>query len=167
MRISEGWAALLEKRLISENLPHHVINASISGETSSGGLERLPAILHKHRPEIVVLELGANDGLRGLPIALMKNNLQQMINDSQKTKAHVLLLGMRLPPNYGPRYTTNFTQVYAQLAQQFNIAYVPFFLAGVGGKSALMQDDGLHPNVAAQDKLLDTVWPNLLPLLKH
>lgn len=167
MRQSEGWVALLEKRLAAENLPHHVTNASISGETSSGGLNRLPAILRKHQPQIVVLELGANDGLRGLPLSLLQNNLQRMITDAQKNKARVLLLGMRLPPSYGLQYTKNFAQVFADLAQQYKTAYVPFFLAGVGGQSAFLQNDRLHPNIAAQEKLLDTVWPYLLPLLKH
>lgn len=167
MRTVESWVALLEKRLATENLPHRVLNASISGETSSGGLNRFPATLRKHQPQIVILELGANDGLRGLPLGLMKNNLQQMIVSAQKNNAQVLLLGMRLPPNYGPHYTENFTRVFSQLARQYKLAYVPFFLAGVGGKSTFMQRDGLHPNVAAQGKLLETVWPHLLPLLSH
>lgn len=167
MRTSEGWVALLEKRLSAENLPHHVINASISGETSSGGLNRFRTMLRKHQPHIVLLELGANDGLRGLPLSLMKNNLQRMITAAQEKNAQVLLLGMRLPPNYGPRYTEDFSQVFSLLAKQNKIAFVPFFLAGVGGKRALTQDDGLHPNVAAQGQLLDNVWPYLLPLLRN
>jgi len=167
IRLSEGWVALLEKRLAAEHLPHRVINASISGETTSGGRNRLPQALRKHQPEIVIIELGANDGLRGLPLSLMRENLRWMINAAQQNNARVLLLGMRLPPNYGPRYTRNFTQVFAELARQYKTGLVPFFLEGVATHTTLMQNDGLHPNAAAQGRLLDTVWPHLLPLLRH
>lgn len=165
MRISEGWVALLEKRLANENFPHRVINASISGETSSGGLSRLPGALRKHQPKIVIIELGANDGLRGLPLPLMRENLRRMIITAQQNSAQVLLLGMRLPPNYGPRYTQGFAQVFVELAQQYKTGLVPFLLAGVATQATLMQSDGLHPTATAQNQLLDTVWPYLQPLL--
>jgi len=165
MRLSEGWVALLEKRLTDEYLPHRVINASISGETSSGGLNRLPEALRRHQPKIVIIELGANDGLRGLPLPLMRENLRRMITAAQQNNARVLLLGMRLPPNYGPRYTQDFAQVFVELAQQHKTGLVPFLLAGVATQSTLMQSDGLHPAAAAQSQLLDTVWPHLQPML--
>ncbi len=165
MRPSESWVALLEKRLTNAHLPHRVINASISGETSSGGLNRLPNALRKHQPKIVIIELGANDGLRGLPLSLMRKNLQRMISAAQQINARVLLLGMRLPPNYGLRYTQDFAQVFVELARQYKTGLVPFFLVGVATQTTLMQTDGLHPTAAAQRRLLDTVWPYLQPLL--
>jgi len=167
MRISEGWVALLEKRLAAEHLPHRVINASISGETSSGGLNRFPGALRKHQPEIVIIELGANDGLRGLPLSLMRKNLQRMITSAQQNNAQVLLLGMRLPPNYGPRYTQGFAQTFTELARQYKTGLVPFLLKDVATQASLMQRDGLHPTAAAQSRILDTVWPHLLSLLGH
>lgn len=165
MSTSEGWVALLQKRLAAENFPHHVINTSISGDTSSGGLNRLPKALDKYRPRIVLIELGANDGLRGLPLQRMRKNLNQMITAAQQRKARVLLLGMELPPNYGPLYTQEFAKIFAELALQHKIGFVPFLLEGVATESRLMQSDGLHPNGAAQSQLLDTVWPHLKPLL--
>jgi len=165
MRTSEGWVALLEKRLTDEHLPHRVINASISGETSSGGLNRFPGVLRKHQPKIVIIELGANDGLRGLPLTLMRKNLRSMINAAQQNNARVLLLGMRLPPNYGPRYTQGFAQVFVELAREYKTGLVPFLLTGVATQARLMQSDGLHPTAVAQSRILDTVWPHLQPLL--
>ncbi len=164
---AKGWVALLQAHLNTEQLPYRVINASISGETSSGGLNRLAIALRKYQPEIVILELGANDGLRGLPLFVMRSNLQHMITAAQKINARVLLLGMRLPPNYGLAYTQEFSDVFVNLAQQYKTAFVPFFLEGVATRRELMKDDGLHPKAVAQPQLLDTVWPHLQALLNQ
>lgn len=161
----QGWVALLEKRLKDQGFTDKVINASVSGDTSAGGQARLPALLAEHKPEVVILELGGNDGLRGQPPQQLQQNLASMIDSSQAEGAKVLLLGMQLPPNYGVRYTQAFSQVYSQLASQKKVALVPFFLEGVGGHPELMQADGLHPAAAAQGKLLENVWPTLKPLL--
>ncbi|MNE71305.1 Esterase TesA precursor [compost metagenome] len=142
-----------------------MVNASISGDTSAGGQARLPALLAEHKPELVVLELGGNDGLRGQPPIQLQQNLASMIDSARASGAKVLLLGMQLPPNYGVRYTEAFAKVYSNLAEQKNVPLVPFFLQGVGGNPELMQADGIHPAVAAQDKLLENVWPTLKPLL--
>jgi acyl-CoA thioesterase-1 len=160
-----GWVSLLEQRLRQEGFDDKVINASVSGDTSGGGQARLPALLAEHKPDLVILELGGNDGLRGQPPAQLQQNLSSMIDSSKAAGAKVLLLGMRLPPNYGARYTQAFAAVYGSLAQEKKIALVPFFLDGIGGIPELMQADGLHPAVAAQGKLLDNVWPTLKPLL--
>jgi acyl-CoA thioesterase-1 len=162
---SRGWVTLLQTRLRDNHFPQQVINASISGETSSGGLSRLPQALQSYRPEIVVIELGANDGLRGLPLTLLQQNLQRMIQLVQQSGAQVLLIGMRLPPNYGPAYTESFQELYRQLANDSHVALAPFLLDGVATRPELMQDDGLHPLASAQMQLLDNVWPQLLPLL--
>ena len=161
----QGWVALLEKRLQEEGFDHRVINASISGDTSAGGAARLSALLAEHRPELVIIELGGNDGLRGQPPAQLQQNLASMIDRSQAAGARVLLLGMRLPPNYGTRYTSAFAQVFVDLAEQKQVPLVPFFLEGVGGVQTMMQADGLHPAAAAQSRLLENVWPTLEPLL--
>ncbi|OBZ20639.1 arylesterase [Pseudomonas protegens] len=161
----QGWVALLEKRLKDQGFNDRVVNASVSGDTSAGGQARLPALLAEHKPEVVILELGGNDGLRGQPPRQLQQNLASMIDSSQAQGAKVLLLGMQLPPNYGVRYTQAFSQVYSQLASEKKVALVPFFLDGVGGHPELMQADGLHPAVAAQGKLLENVWPTLKPLL--
>jgi acyl-CoA thioesterase-1 len=161
----QGWVALLEKRLQEEGFDHAVVNASISGDTSAGGAARLSALLAEHQPELVIIELGGNDGLRGQPPAQLQQNLASMIDQSQAAGARVLLLGMRLPPNYGARYTQAFAQVFADLAQDKQVPLVPFFLEGVGGVPAMMQADGIHPTAAAQPLLLDNVWPTLKPLL--
>ena len=163
----QGWVALLQQRLQQQGLPHRVVNASVSGETTSGGLSRLPAALQEHNPDIVVLELGANDGLRGLPIPAMQRNLRAMIEASQDVGARVLLAGMLIPPNYGPRYTSAFAASYTELAERFDLPLVPFLLDGVAGKRAFTQEDGLHPTAAAQEKILDNVWETLQPLLKQ
>ncbi|NWA27597.1 arylesterase [Pseudomonas gingeri] len=160
-----GWVALLEKRLKTEGFADPVVNASISGDTSAGGQARLPALLAEHKPQVVVLELGGNDGLRGQLPAQLKQNLASMIDKSQAAGAKVLLLGMQIPPNYGPRYTQAFAKVYGELAEEKNIALVPFFLEGIGGHPELMQADGIHPAPAGQGMLLDNVWPSLKPLL--
>lgn len=160
-----GWVSLLEQRLKQEGFTDTVINASVSGDTSAGGQARLPALLAAHKPELVILELGGNDGLRGQLPAQLQQNLSSMIDSSRAAGAKVLLLGMRLPPNYGARYTQAFAAVYSSLAEEKKVALVPFFLDGVGGIPELMQADGLHPAVAAQGKLLENVWPTLKPLL--
>lgn len=161
----QGWVALLEKRLDEEGFEHSVVNASISGDTSAGGAARLSALLAEHKPELVIIELGGNDGLRGQPPAQLQQNLASMIDKSQSAGADVLLLGMRLPPNYGARYTTSFAQVFADLAEQKKVPLVPFFLEGVGGVPGMMQADGIHPTESAQAVLLENVWPTLKPLL--
>ncbi|MWV12739.1 arylesterase [Pseudomonas sp. R-28-1W-6] len=160
-----GWVALLEKRLVEGGYSQPVINASISGDTSAGGLARLPALLAQHRPELVIIELGGNDGLRGQAPAQLQQNLAAMIDRSREAGAKVLLLGMQLPPNYGQRYTRAFAEVYVQLAEQKQVPLVPFFLQGVGGVAGMVQDDGIHPTQAAQPRLLDNVWPILQAML--
>ena len=161
----KGWVALLEQRLKQEGFDDKVVNASISGDTSAGGLARLPAALATHKPDVVVIELGGNDGLRGQPPAQLQQNLALMIQQSRDSGAKVLLLGMQIPPNYGKRYGEAFAKVFGDVAQKEKVPFVPFFLEGVGGHPELMQADGLHPAVAAQDKLLENVWPTLKPLL--
>lgn len=168
--LGQGWVALLEQKLAQNKLNHtsyKVINASISGETTSGGLARFNSALATHKPNIVILELGANDGLRGLPIIDMQANLNQMIAQAKTAKAKVLLLGMKIPPNYGLKYTKNFSDTYTSLAKQHNIALVPFLLEGVAGKPELIQTDGLHPIAAAQPQLLGNVWKVLAKLLNN
>lgn len=166
IRIEEGWVALLQARLKTQGYGYRVVNASVSGETSSGGLARLPRALELHRPAIVVIELGANDGLRGLPLDATRRNLTQMVELARAAGARVLLVGMRLPPNYGPRYTSEFQELFGALAKRYDLALVPFLLRDVALHEALMQADGLHPNSKAQALMLDTVWPALRPLLK-
>ena len=161
----KGWVALLEQRLKQEGFDDKVVNASISGDTSAGGLARLPAALATHKPDVVVIELGGNDGLRGQPPAQLQQNLASMIQQSRDSGAKVLLLGMQIPPNYGKRYVEAFAKVFGDVAQKEKVPFVPFFLEGVGGHPELMQAHGLHPAVAAQDKLLENVWPTLKPLL--
>jgi acyl-CoA thioesterase I len=166
IRPEQGWVALLVQRLRTQGYGYEVINASVSGETSSGGLERLPRALELNKPQIVVLELGANDGLRGLPLATTRQNLTQMLQLAQAGGARGLLLGIKLPPNYGPRYTEEFAQIFPQLAQQFHVPLVPFLLDKVALDPALMQEDGLHPNANGEPVVLNNVWPYLQPLLK-
>lgn len=161
----QGWVALLEQRLKDEGFTDRVVNASISGDTSAGGQARLPALLAAHKPDLVVLELGGNDGLRGQPPQQLQQNLASMIDRSREAGAKVVLLGMRLPPNYGVRYTTAFAQVYEQLAKEKKVALVPFFLEGIGGVAEMMQTDGIHPAQGAQQRLLDNAWPTIKPLL--
>ncbi|HDS1737244.1 arylesterase [Pseudomonas sp. BP8] len=161
----QGWVSLLQQRMQDEGFDDQVINASISGDTTAGGQARLPALLAAHKPSVVVLELGGNDGLRGQPPEQLQQNLASMIERSRAAGAKVLLLGMRLPPNYGVRYTTAFAQVYEQLAAREKVALVPFFLEGVGGVPELMQADGIHPAQGAQQQLLENAWPAIKPLL--
>lgn len=158
-----GWVNLLRERLEGSA---EVINASISGETSAGAGARFPGLLDKHSPELVVLELGGNDGLRGLPPDELYANLAQMVEQSQSANARVLLLGIDIPPNYGQTYRQAFTHVYPRLAATYHVALVPFLLDGIALDEALMQDDGIHPTAEAQPRVLDNVWPVLAPLLK-
>lgn len=161
----QGWVNLLQQRLHKQGLPHQVINASISGETTSSGLSRIDNTLRQYKPDFVLIELGANDGLRGLPVAEMQRNLSAMIEASRNTKARVILIGIRIPPNYGPRYTREFSDSYPALAQHYQLPLLPFLLDGVAGKPDLTQDDGLHPTAAAQTRILDNVWEVLRPQL--
>ncbi|MDH1443491.1 arylesterase [Pseudomonas sp. GD03721] len=161
----QGWVALLEKRLVQEGFEHQVVNASISGDTSAGGAARLPALLVEHKPELVIIELGGNDGLRGQPPAQLQQNLASMVRQSQEAGAKVLILGMKLPPNYGQRYTTAFAEVFPKVASETGSALVPFLLEGAAGVPSMMQPDGIHPTAAAQPVMLDNVWPTLKPLL--
>jgi acyl-CoA thioesterase I len=167
IRPEQGWVTLLTQRLQAQGYGYQVVNASVSGETSSGGLERLPRALKLHEPGIVILELGANDGLRGLPMNALRDNLARMVQVSQAAGARVLLVGIRIPPNYGPRYTEEFARVYPDLAQQYHLPLVPFLLQKVALDAALMQEDGLHPNAAAEPIVLDTLWPYLKPLITN
>lgn len=159
-----GWVSLLQARLAGDNAAR-VVNASISGETTAGGLSRLPALLAGHEPDVVAIGLGANDGLRGLPIAQIQDNLARLVELSQQAGARVLLIGIELPLNYGPRYRSALREIYRELAQEKDTALVPFLLEGVALDPALVLDDGLHPNAAAQPRILDNVWPVLEPLL--
>jgi acyl-CoA thioesterase-1 len=163
----KGWVQRLQQRLADSGHPHQVVNASISGDTTRGGLSRLPSTLELHRPDIVVIELGANDGLRGTSLEEMYANLEKMVTLSQRHGARVLLLGMHLPPNYGPRYATQFHAVYRRLAEQLDIALVPFLLAGVADERQLMQPDNIHPTAEAQGRLLENIWPYLSSILPN
>jgi acyl-CoA thioesterase-1 len=161
----QGWVALLENRLVEQGFDHRVVNASISGDTSAGGAARLPALLTEHQPELVIIELGGNDGLRGQPPMQLQQNLAAMVQQSQKAGAKVLILGMRLPPNYGVRYTTAFAEVFPKVASETGAELVPFVLEGIGGVPSMVQSDGIHPTAEAQPRLLDNVWPMLKPML--
>ena len=161
----EGWVALLDTRLQQEYANIRVINASISGETTQGGVTRLPALLKRHQPDWIVLELAANDGLRGMPLGIIERNITTLIELTEEAKAKPLLVGIRLPPNYGVSYTERFYTLFETLAQQYEISRVPFLLDGVALQESLMQSDGLHPNAKAQPLLLENVWPFLQPLL--
>jgi acyl-CoA thioesterase-1 len=164
-----GWVALLEQRLQRERLSWRVVNASISGETSSGGRSRLPALLDQHRPRVLVVELGGNDALRGLPLSMTRDNLSEMVRRGQASGARALVLGMQMPPNYGRAYAESFMGLYAEVAKAHQAALVPFFLRGVADAAdptALFQADRIHPSEAAQPKMLDNVWPALRALLR-
>lgn len=161
----EGWVTLLEERLEDDNYPVTVANASVSGETTSGGVARLPAALQAHQPDLIILELGGNDGLRGLPVAQMRTNLQEMIELSLGNGAEVLLIGIQIPPNYGPRYTEPFYAQYQELAEAYDLALLPFLLEGIADNPDLMQNDGVHPVADAQSMIVDNIWPVLAPLL--
>lgn len=163
----KGWVPLLQQRLESEKIATKIINASISGETTSGGRARLEPLLKQHRPDIVVIELGGNDGLRGLSLNATEDNLRAMISASKKEKAKVLLVGMQIPPNYGRDYTERFSALYPKLATETKSNVVPFFLEGLVSRPNLFQSDRIHPTAEAQPILLDNVWPHLKPLLNH
>jgi acyl-CoA thioesterase I len=166
-RVEQGWVTLLQTRLKDEDYGYNVLNASVSGETTAGGLARLPRALDLHKPKIVILELGGNDGLRALPIAQMRANLVRMVDLASAAGAKVLLLGIRMPPNYGPEYTEQFRSCYSDLARDKKLPLVPFLLNDVAQSPNLMQADGMHPNELGQPKLLANVWPSLKPLLRH
>lgn len=163
--LDQGWVALLEARLAASGYSAEVVNASVSGETTAGALSRLPGLLQRHWPTVVIIELGGNDGLRALPLRAMEDNLRTMVRLSREAGARVLLLGMKIPPNYGPAYAEQFAGVYEDVAQSMDVVFVPFFLQGVALEPGLMQPDGIHPAAAAQPRLLDNVWPALEPLL--
>lgn len=165
LRPEQGWVALLIGRLKTEGYGYQVINASVSGETATGGLARLPRELRLTQPGILILELGANDGLRGLPLNDTRQRLAEMIRLGEAAGAKVLLVGMLIPPNYGPRYTRQFAGMYPELARQLHTALVPFLLKGVALDAHLMQEDGLHPNARGEPLVLNTVWPYLEPML--
>ncbi|PPD48148.1 MAG: arylesterase [Methylotenera sp.] len=162
----KGWASLLQQKLVSEHYQYDVVNASISGETTSGGASRIRNALSQIKPNIIILELGANDGLRGLPIESMIANLNTIIQEGKKSGAKILLVGMKIPPNYGPQYTKLFSQSYLKLSQEHQIPLVPFMLENIAAKTNLIQDDGLHPNAIAQPLVLDNIWSKLKMLLK-
>jgi acyl-CoA thioesterase-1 len=163
----DSWVALLEDRLAAEGFPHEVVNASISGETSRGGRDRVDGILADHEPAVLIVELGGNDGLRGQPLAALRENLTSIIQRAREAGARVLLVGVRLPPNYGPAYTEAFAAVYAEVADDTEVALVPRFLEGVAERRQLMQNDGIHPTASAQPTMLENVWPALEPLLEE
>ena len=162
----QGWVALLQQRIADRGLPQAVVNASITGDTTRGGLSRLPAALERARPSVVVIALGGNDGLRGFAPTQTKANLREMIELSRDAGADVLLLGIKLPANYGRAFGEKFHQVYRDLANESGVATVPFFLEGVAETRALMQADGIHPSAEAQPRILDNVWQGLAPLLE-
>ncbi|MEH6575613.1 MAG: arylesterase [Amphritea sp.] len=161
----QGWVSLLQQRLNSEGYSYQVVNASISGETTHGGLSRLERQLEMHQPDLVIIALGANDGLRGTPLSLIEANLTRLVTQVKNSGSRVLLLEMRLPPNYGPQYAEGFTQLFSRVSQEQQVELLPFFLAPVVLQPELMQGDGLHPNARAQPVLLDQVWLRLQPLL--
>jgi acyl-CoA thioesterase-1 len=165
MDMGSGWVALLGKRLERQKYDYQVVNASLSGDTTANGLARLPRLLDKHQPAIVIIELGGNDGLRGLALEQMKHNITAMVTEAKARNARVLLVGMQLPPNYGNRYTERFRSIYREVAAEQQVGLAPFLLDGIATNGALMQPDGIHANAKAQSKMLENVWPHLRPLL--
>ncbi|HEY6123145.1 MAG TPA: arylesterase [Steroidobacteraceae bacterium] len=165
LKIQEGWVNLLSQRLTSEGYGYKVVNASVSGETTQGGLARLPRVLELHKPDIVIIELGGNDGLRGLPLATSRENLRRSIELARGARARVLLVGMLIPPNYGQRYSQEFRDMFTTLASTYSLALVPFLLDRVALEPGFMQDDGIHANAKGQPRMLENVWPKLKPLL--
>jgi acyl-CoA thioesterase-1 len=166
LAISRGWVALLEERVKRERIDYSVANASVSGDTSAGGRARIDAALARHRPSVVIVELGGNDALRGLPLAQMKGNLAAIIERSKKAGARVLLVGMKMPPNFGADYTAALEKVFTDLAREQKVPLVPFMLEGFGHDLEYFQPDRIHPNERAQPLILDTLWPKVKPLLK-
>ncbi len=165
IEVAEGWVSKLEQRLEGEGYPHRVINASVSGETTAGALARLPGILKQHAPELVIIELGGNDGLRGLSLAQMHANLAGIIEQGRARGAKVLLIPIELPVNYGPVFNARFRAVYERLARDYAVPESPFILHGIANQPDLMQEDGIHPRAAAQALMLDNIWPALAPML--
>ena len=165
--VEDSWVGRLRRRLEAEDRSWQVVNASVSGDTSSGALARLPAALERHDPEVVIIQVGGNDGLRGLPLEAMRDNLAGMVEQARASGARVLLLGIRLPPNYGPAYTERFVGVYQDVADRTGVQLVPRVLAGVGERREFMQADDIHPNAAGHERILETVWPRLEPLLQR
>ncbi len=166
IEINQGWVYLLQQKMQQTNPNWKVVNVSISGETTAGGLSRLKTTLDKYKPDLMLLELGANDGLRGTSLKSTKQNLEKMIAMAQANKVRTVLFEMQIPPNYGPLYTRKFTNIFQELGKTYNLTVVPFFLAGVAGNSDLNQPDGIHPTAEAQPKLLENVWTGLQPLLE-
>jgi len=165
--LERGWVNLLQARLKTEGYGYEVVNASVSGDTTGAALTRLPRALELHQPAIVIVELGGNDGLRGTPVAQMQRNLASIIEKARAVDAEVLVTGVMIPPNYGAEYTARFSAVYTSLVDEFEVALVPFILDGIALEPSLMQADGIHPTAAAQPRILDNVWPALLPLLSR
>ncbi len=163
--LERGWVQLLQTRLETEGYGYEVVNASVSGDTTGAALTRLPRALELHQPDIVIVELGGNDGLRGTPVGQMQRNLEAIIEKSRAAEAEVLVTGIMIPPNYGAEYTARFNAVYTGLGDRLNVALVPFILDGVALDPSLMQADGIHPTAAAQPRILDNVWPTLQPML--
>lgn len=167
LKQQQSWVYLLQQRLNQHSPQYQVINESTSGDTTANGLNRLSGVLQLTPPKIAIIELGANDGLRGLSLSYMKKNLEKIIKKVQQKKSKILLLGMRIPPNYGKRYTHAFAAVYQELAEKYQLVLVPFMLEGVSGNPSLIQLDGLHPNAQAQALILENIWPELKSLLKE
>jgi acyl-CoA thioesterase-1 len=165
MELSESWPSLLQQRLTQNGHAYRVFNSSITGETTQGGLTRLPRLLEQHQPQIVIVELGGNDGLRGLPIEVTRDNLSAMIQKSLAAGARVILAEMRIPPNYGRTYTEKFNGTYTELAEQFDVVFLPFVLQDIALEPGMMQADGIHPTATAQPIIMDQVWAALEPLL--
>lgn len=166
IEVGQGWVALVQDKLHEKQSGYSIENESISGDTSAGGLARIDSVLARHKPSVLIIELGANDGLRGLSPAVLKNNLTEMIRRALKSGAKVLLLGMRIPPNYGKRYTDMFYNVYPRLSKELGVPYVPFILEDVALAKDLMQQDGLHPNEKAQAIIVEKIWPHLVQLIR-
>ncbi len=160
-----GWVHLLQNKLAETHRDYKVINASISGETTSGGASKIKQTLDRHQPDIIIIELGGNDGLQGLNLESMRQNLTKMIEEAQQRQVKTVLIGMKIPPNYGIKYTKDFSETFKALSKQYQTPYVPFLLEGIGGNPTLMQQDGIHANATAQPKILENVWPSLEPLL--
>lgn len=164
--VSKGWVKLLEQRLVDNHFDYQVVNASVSGDVTSNGVARLPALLEKYQPDIVVIEMGGNDGLRGTPPKIIQQNLTEMVVLAKQQQAKVLLIGIQLPPNYGPQYLERFMAVYPAVAKEQQVAWLDSIVKNTGGKPELMQADGVHPNEQGQPIMLDDVWGELLPLLE-
>jgi len=163
----QGWVTLMERRLKHEGYGHRVVNASVTGETTDGGVQRLDRALARHRPGVVIIELGANDGLRGLPVSRVRSNIELMIMKSRAAGAAVLMIAIRVPPNYGERYTTAFQGIYPELAARYRIGVASLLTDDVALNFALFQPDGIHPTATAQPLLVDNLWPQLVPLLRR